>query len=122
MISIRDIIRSWNRFFFEPESPLPIAVYRILFGVAVLVNHALLLPEIDDWFTERGILSFETARRMIGGAGYSLFEWLPHSDAWVWIIFLLSCLSAFTLTIGLFSRASSILLFATLVTLHHRNP
>ena len=53
---------------------------------------------------------------MIGGAGYSLFAWLPHSDAWVWILFLLSCLSAFTLTIGLFTRASSILLFATLVS------
>ena len=122
MISVRDITRCWNRFFFEPESPLPIALYRILFGIAVLANHALLLPEVDDWFTDRGILSFAATQRMIGGGGYSLFAWLPATDAWVWTIFLLSCLSAFMLTIGFLTRASSILLFATLVTLHHRNP
>jgi predicted DCC family thiol-disulfide oxidoreductase YuxK len=122
VIRIKDILRCWNRFFFEPESPLPMAMYRILFAMAVLANHAMLLPEINEWFTERGILSFESARRMAGGGGYSLFAWLPHTAPWVWAIFVLSCLSAFTLMFGLFTRASSIALFATLLTLHHRNP
>ena len=36
MISVKDIIRGWNRFFFEPESPRPIAVYRILLGLVEL--------------------------------------------------------------------------------------
>jgi predicted DCC family thiol-disulfide oxidoreductase YuxK len=122
VISLKDIARCWNRFFFEPESPLPIAVYRIFFGLAVLANHALLLPDVGEWFGARAILSFATGGRLAGGEGLSLFAWLPHTDAWVWTIFLVSCAAAFTLTLGLLTRASSIVLFVTLLTLHHRNP
>lgn len=122
MISLKDIIACWNRFFFEPESPLPIAVYRILLGLMVLANHALLLPDIHEWFSDRGTLSFATAKRVSGGGGLNLFDLLPHTDAAVWFMFTLSCLAAVTLLIGLFTRTSAVILFLTLVTLHHRNP
>src|SRR5688572_13047347 len=56
VISLKDILRGWNRFFFEPQSPLPVAVYRILLGLIILANHALLLPDVDDWFSDRGSL------------------------------------------------------------------
>lgn len=122
MISLKDIVRWWNRFFFEPESPTPIAIFRILFGAVVLANHAMLLPDVQAWFSDRGTLSFAVGKRLSGGAGWSLFAWLPHNDVWVWIIFLLSCVAAFTLMVGLFTRTSCVVLFLTLVTLHHRNP
>ena len=122
MISLKDIIACWNRFFFEPESPLPIAVYRILLGLMILANHALLLPDVHDWFSDRGTLSFATAKRVSGGNGLNLFDFLPHTDAVVWLIFAFSCLTAVTLMIGLFTRTSAVILFLTLVTLHHRNP
>lgn len=122
MISLKDIVRWWNRFFFEPESPTPIAIFRILFGAVVLTNHAMLLPDVQAWFSDRGTLSFAVGNRLSGGAGFSLFSWLPHSDVWVWMIFLLSCAAAFSLMIGLFTRTSCVTLFVTLVTLHHRNP
>jgi predicted DCC family thiol-disulfide oxidoreductase YuxK len=122
VISLKDILRCWNRFFFEPESPLPIAVYRILFGLVVLTNYAFLLPDVHEWFSDRGTLSFKVAGRLVGGTGFSLFNWLPHTDAWVWTIFIVSCLAAVTLTIGFLTRASSIVLFLTLMSLQHRNP
>ncbi len=122
MIHLKQIVAGCNRFFFEPESPLPIAVYRILLGIIVLTNYALLLPNVQDWFGNRGTISQDTARRLAGGAGFSLFTWLPDSDASVWIVFLLSCLAASATVLGVFTRASSILLFLTFITLHHRNP
>ena len=122
MISLKDIIRGWNRFFFEPRSPLPIALYRIFLGLVLLANFALLLPDVWDWFSDRGSLSFATARKLAGGAGFSLFQWLPHTDFWVWTVFLTSCFAALLMTIGLFTRTSTIILFVTFLSLHHRNP
>ncbi len=122
VISLKDIIHGWNRFFFEPQSPLPIAAYRILLGLLVLANHALLLPDVDDWFSDRGAISFATAKKVSGGLGWNLFDLLPHTDASVWFMFILSCCAAFTLMIGLFTRASAVVLFLTLISLHHRNP
>ena len=121
MISVKDIIRGWNRFFFEPESPLPIAVYRILLGMVVLANYALMLPDVDDWFGEQATVSFTTAGTMVGGSGINLFDWLPHSDVAVWAVFIVSCVAAAMVTVGLFTRTSSVVMFLTLVTLHHRN-
>lgn len=122
MISLKAIFDAWNRFLFEPRSPLPIAVYRILLGLVLLGNHAILFPDIFEWFSDRGTLSFATARRLAGGGGFSLFTFLPQTDAVVWTIFLISCLAVVTMTLGLFTRTSSVVVFLTLVSLHHRNP
>jgi len=122
VISIRDIIRGWNRFFFEPISPLPMAVYRILLGLLVLANQLLLLPDVMTWFSDRGALSFATARRVSGGSGLNVFNFLPHGDAMVWIVFVLSCFAAISLAAGFFTRTSAFLTFLFFVTLDHRNP
>ncbi len=122
MISLRDIARAWNRFFFEPISPLPIAVYRILLGLVVLLNQLLLAPDVIEWFGERGTLTFETARTVSGGTGFNLFAWLPHSNAAVWFVFSGSCLAALSLALGFFTRVSALLTFLLIVTLNHRDP
>jgi hypothetical protein len=122
VISLRDISRAWNGFFFEPISPLPIAMYRILLGLLVLANQLLLLPDVNAWFGPRGSLSFETARQVSGGTGLNLFNLLPHSSAVVWLLFVACCLFAVTLALGLFTRISAIMVFLFVVTFDHRNP
>lgn len=121
MISYKDIVRAWNRFFFEPISPVPVAIYRILLGLVLLMNHALLFPDVFEWFSDKGTLSFANAKRLSGGAGFNLFNWLPHSDAMVWTVFLVSCLAVLAMTLGLFTRTSTVIVYLTLITLHHRN-
>ena len=122
MISLKDIYQAWNRFFFEPISPLPMAVYRILLGLLVLANQLLIWPDVSVWYSDRGAVSFATGKQISGGSGLNLFDWLPHTDATVWIMFGASCFFAITLMLGLFTRSSALLLFLTLVTLHHRDP
>src|SRR3954468_23593361 len=121
MISLLDIKRAWNRFFFEPESPLPIGIYRFLLGFLLLFNYALMYPDLIVWFGQRGVLTPQNAVRISGGTGFSLFKFLPQSDTSFYLFFAFSCLVAFTLMIGLFTRVSAILVFLTLVTIHHRN-
>jgi hypothetical protein len=122
VIRVGDILRAWNRFFFEPTSPLPMAVYRILLGLLVLANQLLLLPDVMTWFSDRGALSFATAPRVSGGSGLNLFRFLPHGDTMVWTVLILSCLSAISLAAGFFTRTSAVLTFLFFVTLDHRNP
>ncbi len=122
MISLRDISRAWNRFFFEPVSPLPMAAYRILLGLLILANQLLLLPDVNTWFGPRGTLTFATGLTVSGGSGFSLFSWLPHNSAVIWLIYLSSCLFAALLAAGLFTRFSAAMVFLLIVTLNHRNP
>lgn len=121
-MSLRDIARAWNRFFFEPISPLPIAVYRILLGFLVLAKQLINLPDVMEWYGQRGVITFETAKNISGGTGFNLFDWLPQSNGMVWLVYALTCVFAITLMIGFFTRASAVLLFLFLVTLDHRNP
>jgi hypothetical protein len=122
VIRIRDIVEGWNRFFFEPISPLPTAIYRILLGTLVLSKQLLNLPDVLTWYGPRGTLTFEVAKHVSGGSGFNLFDWLPHTNAAVWALFAATCLCAIMLIVGLFTRPSAVLLFMLLVTLDHRNP
>jgi predicted DCC family thiol-disulfide oxidoreductase YuxK len=121
VISVKDIARAWNRFFFEPESPVSIATYRIVFGVLVLATQLLLYPDVMHWFGVHAAISFQTAPA-VGGGGFTLFRWLPQSDAAVWSIYWLTCLSAATLACGFLTRLSAVVVFVTLTTLQQRNP
>ena len=67
MISLRQIIACWNRFFFEPISPATIAVYRIVLGSVLLANFLLLVPDLEAWYSDKGTLSLETAKQVSGG-------------------------------------------------------
>ncbi len=122
MITLAQIAAAWNRFFHTPQSPLPIAAFRILFGLAALANQLLILPDVMVWFSQAGTLPADLAKTLSGGRGLNLFDFLSHSDSTVWLIYGATCLSAATLALGLGTRVSAIVLWATLVTLHHRNP
>jgi predicted DCC family thiol-disulfide oxidoreductase YuxK len=121
VISYKEIVSGWNRFFFAPISPVPVATYRILLGLVIIANHALLVPDLFEWFSDRGTLSFAAASKLAGGHGFNLFQWLPQSDASVWTVFIVSWLAAATMTFGFFTRTSTVILYLTLITLHHRN-
>jgi predicted DCC family thiol-disulfide oxidoreductase YuxK len=121
VISIKDIVSAWNRFFFQPISPVPIATYRILLGLVLLANYILMIPDVTEWFTDQGTLSLATAKKLAGGQGLNIFRWLPNADWLVWAIFLISFLAVITMTLGLFTRTSSIIVYITLISFHHRN-
>lgn len=121
MISLRQIIGCWNRFFFEPISPASIAFYRIILGAILVANYLLMIPDVETWFSDKGSLSLATSRQVSGGAGFKIFPYLPAGDLWVWIYFWSITLAAVTFTLGLYTRVSSVVLFVLLLAMHHRN-
>jgi len=115
------MIKAWNRFFYEPCDPTPIALYRILFGALVLIKNLMLWPQLLLWYGEKGVLPAATLRLVQPGIRINLLNLLPQNDETLKLFFILFTITCVCLMIGLFTRASCILVFLGLVTLHHRN-
>jgi vitamin K-dependent gamma-carboxylase-like protein len=55
MAFLRACTRRWNQYWFEPISPYPIAAFRILFGIYLLVYFLSFLPSVDVLFSNVGV-------------------------------------------------------------------
>ncbi|HEY2018219.1 MAG TPA: HTTM domain-containing protein [Bryobacteraceae bacterium] len=120
-MSLKSLARAWNRFFFEAVSPVPIALFRIVFGLVVLADVLLLRPDWLTWFGPRGLVTLETMQHLEPGPRLNLFTLLPQTDFWANAVFWVLLASAVFLALGLFTRASSVLVFVLLASIHQRN-
>lgn len=120
-MTLRGIANAWNRFFFEPQSPLPVCVYRIIFALVVLADAVLLRGDWMTWFGPRGLVTLQSMQRAEPGTRINLFAFFPQTEFWTNFIFWALVVSAIALCIGLFTRASSIAVFVLLASVHQRN-
>src|SRR5579871_2296055 len=112
---------SWNDFFFTPQSPISIALYRILYGLLIIADLALLHGDWLTWYGAHGLVSMETFRKISGGANLNLFLIMPQGDAWMESFFWVFVLFALFLTVGFLSRFSSWVVFLCLGSIQRRN-
>lgn len=120
-MSGKSLVRAWNEFFFEPESPVPIAVFRILLGLIVLVDAALLRGDWLVWYGPRGLVTLSGAQQIEAGPRLNVFAFLPQTEFWSNAVFWVLVVSAGLLCVGLFTRASSIVMFVMIASMHQRN-
>jgi hypothetical protein len=111
----------WDAFFHRPEPVTTLALFRILLGLLLLANWALLAPDVLTWLGERGVLSGATARRLTGEGRLDVFAVLPSTDAAVLAVFAATVLASAGLAVGYRTRWSAALAFAGMVSIHHRN-
>lgn len=103
---LRTILEGWNQFWFVPQSPLPIAIFRILVGVSLLQYAILLVPEMSVWFGEEGLLSSETARQLNPGPHINILQYFSTDEFSLCFLFCVLVLAATTITVGFFTRFS----------------
>lgn len=120
-MSVRTLAAAWNRFFFAPQSPLPIALFRILYGCLVIANLILLYPDWLTWFGTRGWVSMPTMRALEPGVRLNLFTVMPADDSWIHGLFWVFMIAAVLLALGLFTRISSVVVFLCLISIDQRN-
>jgi vitamin K-dependent gamma-carboxylase-like protein len=120
-MSFQWLIMKWNDFFFERRSPLPIALFRIIYGTLVVTTLLLLGPDWLNWYGVHGWVRMSTVLKLEPGSRLSLFSIIPQSDAWISALFWLGLGSALLLTLGLFTRINSVLVFLFLTSLQQRN-
>jgi hypothetical protein len=112
--------KAWDSFFFAPQSPLPIALFRILYGLCVSTTLILLYSDWLNWFGVHAWVSEETMTVIEPGPRINLFTILPQNDSWIMGFFWFSLGFAILLTVGLWTRTSSIVVFVCVVSMQQR--
>jgi len=120
-MSLRALRQAWNEFFFAPQSPLPIALFRLLYGMVVAVNFLLLRPDWLNWYGTHAWVTLPTMTTVEPGMRLNLFTVIPQDDAWIDALFWLFLASAVLLAIGLWTRVSSVIVFLALASIQQRN-
>ncbi|MGA7632712.1 MAG: HTTM domain-containing protein [Terriglobales bacterium] len=120
-MSLRSFARLWNQFFFREQSPVAMALFRIVYGALVIATLGLLRPDWLNWYGVHAWLSLPTALKLGPGLRLNLFSIIPQSDAWIEAFFWFALVSATLLTLGLFTRINSILVFICLTSIQQRN-
>jgi hypothetical protein len=120
-MKLRPFVQAWNRFFFTPESPLPLGVFRILYGLCAIATILLLHADWFSWFGTHSWASLASIRQIEPGMRLNLFTVMPQDDRWIGGFFWVCLLSAVFLTAGIFTRVSSVVLFLCLTSLDQRN-
>jgi hypothetical protein len=120
-VRLSSLVNGWNAFFFEPQSPVPIALFRILYGLLVIATLALLRPDWLTWFGTHAWISLATMRQVEPGTRINLFAVIPAGDGWIGALFWVFLLSAAMLTVGCLTRVNSVIVFVCLASIQQRN-
>jgi Vitamin K-dependent gamma-carboxylase len=120
-MSPRAWVEAWNRFFFAPQSPVPLALFRIFYGICVSITILLLHADWLDWYGVRGWARLSSIRQIEPGMRLNLFTVMPQDDRWIGDFFWFCLLCALLVTLGVFTRVSSIALFLCLTSMDQRN-
>lgn len=118
---LKSVLDAWNTFFFTPQSPFPIALFRILYGLMVMATLVLLRPDWFNWFGPRGWVSLSTMSQVEPGERINLFAVIPQVDSWINALFWFFLASAASLTIGFVTRLNSVIVFVCLASIQQRN-
>jgi len=112
----------WQNFWFEPTSPTPMALFRIVIGLITL--QCLCIHLLCDWHLYFGDHPLITIETMIGkywryDPYFDLMLLLPPGEIWRWYFFWFTVATAVMLTLGLFTRFSAVATFLCLMSLQH---
>ena len=117
----RSVVRSWNAFFFTPQSPTPVALYRIIYGLLVIADLALLHGDWLTWFGANGLVRVDTLRKLAPRIDLDLI-WIPlYYDVWIQAFYWVFLLFAVFLTVGFLSRFSSVVVYVFLNAIIRRD-
>jgi hypothetical protein len=107
---------------FEPDSPTPLCLFRIVYGLVLLEYCFLMAPELLTCFSDsNGILRVATLPHVYSVPVINLVAWLPPTDSWLIGFFAIFTCACLCVTLGLFSRVSIVIVYLGLVSFLHRN-
>jgi hypothetical protein len=119
---IAEIFKAWDKFWFSQGSPLPVALYRIMFGWLCFWNYVFLLPDLYVWLGSRGITTRQGVCDWTGMNGLTVFNFFPDNDAFMTTCFAIFMLASVALCLGYKSRLAAAIIFVGLNAVYHRDP
>jgi hypothetical protein len=114
---MRSVAGAWNRFWFEPVPASSFALFRIAFGVLVLLWTISLSPSLFEFFSSRGVLPEQPALPSGGWGVFGTFE----SDVAVALVYFLLLIASLCLVFGFRTRLAAFVVFFCVVAFTRRN-
>lgn len=113
--------QGWNRFWFTPSDPATLGLIRILAGGMLFYTHLVWSLDLNGFFGADGWLPAKTIASLPNHSAFewSWFYWI-NSPALMWAAHMAALVVFALLTIGLWSRAMSILAFLATVAYANR--
>jgi hypothetical protein len=113
-------VRAWDRFFFNPADPRPLAAVRIAVGLLLLWDFAWLGADLRDWLGPAGWADPAVVRSMLPPGGWSL--WLDLPGGLIVPVYVLGLVVLTLLTLGLGSVIVAPLAWVLVVSTNRRVP
>ena len=119
---LADWRNAWNQFWFKPREADTLAIMRILVGAMLIYTHAIWSIDLETFFGA-GNSAIPTEYRSLFPHEFNLswshFDWFS-SNAWMWGTHIFAMIVFTCFTIGLWTRATSILAFLFVVSYANR--
>ena len=115
------LTQAWHAFFHAPESCAPQVLFRFLFGSLLLLNAVLLMPFVKDFFGPNRMWNWNTWNAHQGRRRLCLPHLLPPTTGSIRILLWIHVLACLGFLIGWQFRVCAVIVFLTLVSIHHRN-
>ena len=121
----------WNRFWFTPADPAPLAGLRILAGLLAIYYVASFTTDLTRWFASDGLLTTETVRQLTSpqtaeGSTPANFHWsylyYARKPAELWIAHLAGLAIVTLFTTGLWTRVTGVMALVVVLSYVHRAP
>ncbi len=113
-MNIRDVLRYWQDFWFKPQSPLSMALFRIAFGL-VFLSHIFTQygKDFNVLFGEHPSIPYQDYIAYWWHKSFliNVFEFVPTETSWHIAIFIVLSITTFMMTIGLFTRFSTFITY-----------
>jgi hypothetical protein len=118
---MRAFVVLWKRFWFKPDTGHTLGLFRIALGLLVVIIVALDGPQWERFYGVNATLPLSDAIMANKGYTHSILSILA-SPSYIWACYLTLLLSAICLTLGLLTRAASVIVYLVWISMFHRNP
>ncbi len=112
--------QAWDRFFFTPADPRPLAAVRILVGSLLVWNWIWTGVDLGATLGPAGWANPTVVPHFLPAGAWSIWFWIP--EAWLWASWCLGLAGFLALTLGSFTRVSAIIAWVFVVSTIRRAP
>jgi uncharacterized membrane protein YphA (DoxX/SURF4 family) len=117
-----NIIAFWNDFFFTPTPIYTVALFRILFGLILLLDALFIVSNIKEFLGVNGFINYQSYKSRVNNRAFSLFLYLPSTNFSLYLIMALHITSLTLMILGLLTPLAITLTYLTLCSIKNRNP
>jgi len=109
----------WNKFWFEPTSPVALALFRIVFGLIILEDLLVhLYPDFALFYLQNSLVPIKDMIALFWNKEvlFDAMLLLPPGDQYIWGTYWVLVAATVCLTLGLFTRVSAWIVFFLLMS------